>query len=136
MALNAFNLLKDFTEDDALYLESKATAAEVKACAEAIAQQLKLTLPSEYAELLKHSNGLQMNNAYLWGTLDLLERNQELAMASKGWLILGDQGSLDLYAYSPQDHLYAVLDFTGDVVEEYVTLEKLIQAMMEAQELG
>lgn len=115
-----FAHLSRLSEDDGVYLGEPCTMIETKAFAAQVKAELGIDVPASYLEFLKHSDGLQINNASIVGTETFIDTNHEFRAGTSfdGNLIyLGSSGNIDIFFYD--------IDSKEFVVGEYFSLEKL-----------
>src|SRR5258706_13598790 len=98
-------------------------------------RELGCQVPEAFVRLVRLSNGLQINNAYLKKAEHLVPDN--LDSQYRHAIILGDAGNVDEYIYDMQDHQFhtAPMGFPDERYATFLTLEDMILAILQQQQV-
>lgn len=133
--------LTQLEKDDAsVYFSTPCTEAEITLSLEQSQVLLGHNLPESYVELLRMSNGVQINNAVIESASAVIELNTALRATNPeyaGYLVLGYQGNMEHYVFNHAKKAFQTVNFfsVGDVFETYASFNELLSGIVKAQVL-
>lgn len=131
--------LAQLEKDDAgVYFSAPCTEAEIALSVEQSQALLGHNLPEGYVELLRMSNGVQIDNAVIESASAVIELNTELRATNPeyaGYLVLGYQGNMEHYVFNHSKTTFQTVNFfsVGDVFETYASFNELLSGIVNAQ---
>jgi hypothetical protein len=124
--------------DAGVYFSTPCSEAEIALTREQSQVLLGHNLPEGYIELLRMSNGVQINNAVIESASAVIELNTELRATNQeyvGYLVLGYQGNMEHYVFNHARKTFQTVNFfsVGEVFETYVSFNELLSGIINAQ---
>ena len=125
-------------EDAGVYFSTPCTENEIALTCEQSQIRFGQNLPEDYIELLRISNGIQINNAVIESANLLIESNSELRASNPeyvDYLVFGYQGNMEHYVLNHAKKAFQTVNFFSvtDVFASYASFDELLSSIANAQ---
>ena len=124
----------------AVYLRQPCDAASLELLNHRLQSKLGEKSAEWYLNLLRLTDGLQIDNSLFESADDFIETNLEhraMNAVFNRYLILGHKGNVDMYVYDKEraEQQFCVVGFYSvqDVYQEYSSIEKLLVSLLDAE---
>jgi hypothetical protein len=109
-----------------IYKNTCASSNDIAGLQGYVKKRFNGSMPEDYIDFLKQSDGLQIENIYLFSALDVMLLNEDFSYEYK--IRIGDKGNIDDLVFSFQYHRYEVITmgYVDEIIASFGNFQGLI----------
>jgi len=122
-------------ESMGVYLQAAANETAIRRMQEAARQDLGEAVPEEYAEFLRFSNGVQINNSYFKTAEHLVLENLDVPRPEI--IVLGNDGNVAEFVFDRRDRKFHTIHmgFPDDRYASFGTFAEMLTTVLREQQV-
>lgn len=127
---NSYNFLKDFSDENGVFLEKACSVENIKELQSALPDKIESEFTKHYCSFLAISNGAQIENAVLYSSNEILNK-----LEGKFLIEFGYAGNIDAFIYDANTKKYNVTNFFrhNEIFQSFKSLLAMLNYILENQ---